>query len=73
MEKSVKRIMLGELLSKYNAGEGNIRRLKEFMLIPREKSGISLEERKAMSDKIVELRKWALVWSSIIQLYEEIK
>ena len=72
MERSVKRIMLGELLSKYNANEKTIHRLRKEMQRPREESGMSLFEKKNMSDKIVELRKWQLVWSSIIQLYEEV-
>jgi len=72
MEKSIKQITLQELHAKLNACNKNIHRLKEEVQRSRGESGMSLFEKKAMSDRIVDLRKWRLVWSSLIHLYEEI-
>jgi len=72
MEKSVKRITLQELHIKLNACNKNIHFLQKEVQRPRGASGMSLFEQKNMSDRIVDLRKWRLVWSSLIHLYEEI-
>jgi len=68
MEKSVKRITLQELHIKLDACNETIGRLKKEVHRPRGASGMSLFEQKNMSDRIVDLRKWRLVWSSLIHL-----
>jgi len=72
MEKSIKRITLQELHTKLNACNETIGRFKKEVQRPGGESGMSLFEKKTMSDRIVDLRKWRLVWSSLIHLYEEI-
>ncbi len=73
MDKPIKRITLQELHTKLNACNETIGRLKKEVQRPLAESGMSCFERKTMSDRIVDLRKWRLVWSSLIHLYEEVK
>ncbi len=71
MDKSIKRLTLQELHDRLNACNKTIGRLKKEMQRPLGESGMSLFEKKIMSDRIADLRKWRLVWSSLIHLYEE--